>query len=498
MRFSLWPQSLFGRLIAAMVIGVLLAQAASVYLFAREREGFVLESSVREWSRRIAEVSVTLEQLPPAQRAATVARLKEQAANLARRRHSGAARPSSEALAAAQRPPALGPSQLPRRLVVRDQRSSVHLWSRIFIQLPLASGVEAALERQLRTDLGRGYDITVQPASLPEADVIPIPSPMFGVAKQRPTESYDVAVRLPDGSPLVFRVMRLSPGTPLPLGLLMNLILLVAVLVVALYVTARSITRPLSRLAGAAENLGRSVRQPKLEEEGARELRRAAHAFNTMQDRLHRYLDSRTRVLAAMSHDLKTPLTRLRLQVETQIEDPTLQERFSKELDEMESMVRGALALFRGLDDQEAPEPVDIDALLERVRGEFAELGQEVTVEGHSMAPFPGKPQALKRCVTNLIANAVKFGTRARILVRDGTLLKISVCDQGPGIPPEELERVFEPFYRLESSRNRDTGGTGLGLSIARDVAQTHGGTLVLLNRAEGGLEALLTLPRGR
>jgi signal transduction histidine kinase len=498
MRFSPWPQSLFGRLIAAMVIGVLLAQAASVYLFAREREGFVLESSVREWSRRIAEVSVMLEQLPPAQRAATVARLKEQAAELARRRHPGAQAPPA---GAAVRPPlVVGPSRLPRRPVARDQpdRSSVHLWSRIFIQLPLASDVEGELERQLRTDLGRDYDITVQPASLPEADVIPIPSPIFGVPTQRPTQSYDVTIRLPDGSPLLFRVVRLSPGAPLPLGLLMHLILLVAVLVVALYVAARSITRPISRLAGAAENLGRSVRQPKLEEEGARELRRAAHAFNTMQDRLHRYLDSRTRVLAAMSHDLKTPLTRLRLQVETQIEDPALQARFGKELDEMEGMVRGALALFRGLDDQEAPEPVDIDALLETVRGEFTELGQEVTVEGHAMAPFSGKPQALKRCVTNLIANAVKFGTRARILVRDGAMLKISVCDQGPGIPPEELERVFEPFYRLESSRNRDTGGTGLGLSIARDVAQTHGGTLVLLNRAEGGLEALLTLPRGR
>jgi signal transduction histidine kinase len=501
MRFSLWPQSLFGRLIAAMVIGVLLAQAASVYLFAREREGFVLESSVREWSRRIAEVSVMLEQLPPAQRAAAVARLKEQAAELARRRRPGA-RALPERVAAAQPAAVVGPSPRPRPLVVRAQseRSSVHLWSRIFIQLPLASNVEGALEQQLRADLGGDYDITVQPASLPEADVIPIPSPMFGEPAQRPTQrptqSYDVSVRLPDGAPLVFRVVRLSPGAPLPLGLLMNLILLVAVLVVALYVAARSITRPLSRLAGAAENLGRSVRQPKLEEQGARELRRAAHAFNTMQDRLHRYLDSRTRVLAAMSHDLKTPLTRLRLQVETQIEDPALQARFGKELDEMESMVRGALALFRGLDDQEAPEPVDIDALLETVRGEFGELGQEVTVEGHAMAPFSGKPQALKRCVTNLIANAVKFGTRARILVRDGAMLKISVCDQGPGIPPEELERVFEPFYRLESSRNRDTGGTGLGLSIARDVAQTHGGTLVLLNRAEGGLEALLTLPR--
>jgi signal transduction histidine kinase len=233
-----------------------------------------------------------------------------------------------------------------------------------------------------------------------------------------------------------------------------------------------------------------------LEEKGARELRRAARAFNTMQDRLHRYLDSRTRVLAAMSHDLKTPLTRLRLQVETQIEDPALQARFGKELDEMESMVRGALALFRGLNDEETLEPVDVNLLLETVRGEFTEMGAEVTVEGRALGPLSGRPQALKRCITNLVANAIKFGSRARIMVRDGGRLEISIYDDGPGIPPEELERVFEPFYRLESSRNRDTGGTGLGLSIARDVAQAHAGALILRNRAEGGLEALLTLPR--
>ena len=181
-----------------------------------------------------------------------------------------------------------------------------------------------------------------------------------------------------------------------------------------------------------------------------------------------------------MSHDLKTPLTRLRLQVETQIEDPALQARFGKELDEMESMVHGALALFRGLNDEEALEPVDVDLLLETVRGEFTEMGKDVTVEGRTLGPLPGKPQALKRCLTNLVANAVKFGSRARILMRDGGRLEINVCDDGPGIPADELEKVFEPFYRLESSRNRDTGGTGLGLSIARDVAQAHGGSLTL------------------
>src|SRR5207248_1914210 len=170
---------------------------------------------------------------------------------------------------------------------------------------------------------------------------------------------------------------------------------------------ARSITRPRSALARAADRVGRDARTEPLAERGARELRHAARAFNTMQDRLRRYLDSRTRVLAAMSHDLKTPLTRLRLQVET-LDNPPLEVRIGRELDEMEARVR----------------------------------------------------------------------------------------DAGPGIPDAELERVFEPFYRLESSRNRDSGGTGLGLTIARDIAQAHGGTLSLRNLAAGGLEAELLLPR--
>jgi signal transduction histidine kinase len=160
--------------------------------------------------------------------------------------------------------------------------------------------------------------------------------------------------------------------------------------------------------------------------------------------------------------------------------------------------VREALSLFRGLDDGEPAAPIDVDALLAKIRTEFRDMGADVTVSGHALQPFVGKPQALKRCLTNLVANAVKFGTRADIVVEDGAELTIRVRDAGPGIPTEELERVFEPFYRLESSRNRDSGGTGLGLSIARDIAQAHGGTLTLANLPAGGLEAVLRLPRRR
>ena len=518
MRISFWPRSLFGRLIAALVIAVVVAQAASLYVFAIHLNRFVLDSSVREWSRRITETTLVLQQLPPEQRGPAIARLQQQAARFAIHRgrrpprrgergwrdgryrvpppDTGAA--PTGALTRNDAPPDDRGPETGWRPPRPRRRMPAHPWPRFFIQLPFTSDLERVLARQLRTDLGQGYDITVQTATAPPAAVIPVQSPFFVPPAAHPTQSYDVGVRLPDGSSLLYRVTRMAPGAPLPTSLMLNLIVLVVLLVIALYIAARGITRPLSRLASAADNIGRGVRTPKLEEEGARELRNAARAFNTMQDRLHRYLDSRTRVLAAMSHDLKTPLTRLRLQVETQIEDPALQARFGKELDEMESMVRGALALFRDLNDEEALEPVDMDRLLETIRGEFVEMGKDVTVEGRTLGPVPGKPQALKRCITNLVGNAVNFGTRARILLRDGAQLEISVCDEGPGIPPEELEKVFEPFYRLESSRNRDTGGTGLGLSIARDVAQAHGGSLVLRNRSDGGLEARLTLPRRR
>jgi signal transduction histidine kinase len=367
----------------------------------------------------------------------------------------------------------------------------------IFIPLPGSYDFEPTLKQQLQSLLGPSYQVTVTAMADPTKRAIPVSGPFFEVRTESPARLYDVDVRFPDGTTTLFRVSRIPHGALLPRNLFANLLWLVVVLVIALYVTARSITRPLSELARAADSLGRDSRQPKLEEKGARELRDAARAFNTMQDRLHRYLDSRTRVLAAMSHDLKTPLTRLRLQVET-LEDATLQARFGKELDEMESLVRGSLALFRGLDDDEARTPVDINELLNTVRTEFTEMGANVTVEGNAVQPLLGKAQALKRCVTNLVANAVKFGTLARIVVEDGPALLIRVRDAGPGIPVEELESVFEPFYRVESSRNRDTGGTGLGLSIARDVAQAHGGSVVLRNLPGGGLEALVILPRRR
>ena len=500
MRIAPWPQSLFGRLIAASVLAVLVAELFAFALIARERELFVLQGNVREWSRRIAEITFMLQPLSASEREATVNRLIEQPRRFARSLMGGMHRHHTQGLivgpgdvapsgiAAVEGPPP--PEGDPPRQFFSSQL--------VVIPLPLSPDFEPTLKQQLQATLGTAYKVAITPAADKARKAIPIPTPFFEPRDNSLLQLYDIDVGFPDGDSAIFRIGHMPRGAPLSRNLFVNLALLVVVLVIALYVTARSITRPLSNLVSAAEGLGRNVRQPKLEEKGARELRDAARAFNTMQDRLQRYLDSRTRVLAAMSHDLKTPLTRLRLQVETALEDPAIQARFSKELDEMESMVRGALALFRGLDDDETLAPIDINALVTTLQSEFTEMGADVTVEGQANQPFTGKPQALRRLLTNLVANAVKFGVRAKILVEDGAALVIRVRDEGPGIPPEEIERVFEPFYRVESSRNRDTGGTGLGLSIARDVAQAHGGSLVAQNLPGGGLEALLVLPRRR
>jgi len=472
MRATLWPQSLFGRLVAASVIAVFVAQAAALLLIAREREHFVLQSSVREWSRRIAETTLMLQPLDAVERAGAIAALQA-------------------------RGPGYGPRHRPPPAGARAARAAL----RAFLRLPMLSDFEQTLKQQLRTALGPAYGVDISPTREPAPPAVAVPVPFFEAHElaqhQDAAQRYDITVQFADGGAVTYRVMRMPVGAPLPRNLFVNLIFLVLLLVAVLYLAARNITRPLSELAQAADSVGREMRPRQLAERGARELRDAARAFNTMQDRLHRYLDSRTRVLAAMSHDLKTPLTRLRLQVET-LDDPSLQARMARELTEMEGMVREALALFRGLDDGEPAVPVDINALLTQLRTEFADMHAEMTVTGQALQPFAAKSQALKRCLTNLIANAIKFGGRADLAVEDGAELVVRVRDQGPGIPAAELERVFEPFYRVETSRNRDSGGSGLGLTIARDIAQAHGGSLRLANLPAGGLEATLRLPRRR
>jgi signal transduction histidine kinase len=261
-------------------------------------------------------------------------------------------------------------------------------------------------------------------------------------------------------------------------------------------IAVRWATRPLNALADAADELGRNIHRAPLAENGPLEVTRAARAFNTMQSRLVAYIQQRAGVLAAMSHDLKTPVTRMRLRAEL-LDDPELKRKFTRDLEEMESMVAGTLDFLRGLDSGETLKPVDVMALLESLQADMAEMGSPITIKGTALRPYLARPAALKRCLANLLDNAIKYGKSASISVDDNDArLEIRIQDAGSGIPESELERVFEPFYRLEGSRSRESGGTGLGLTIAKNIVEAHGGRLTLANRSSGGLEARLTFPR--
>ncbi|HJV85046.1 MAG TPA: ATP-binding protein [Noviherbaspirillum sp.] len=258
---------------------------------------------------------------------------------------------------------------------------------------------------------------------------------------------------------------------------------------------ARMTMRPLKQLAKAATELGNDIERPPLPERGALEIRQAAAAFNAMQLRIRHHIKQRAHILAAITHDLQTPLTRLRLRLE-KVDDTELREKLISDLSAMQSMVREGLDLARSMDSAERLQSLDLDSLIDSVCTDASDAGQAVTCSGQTHAALMARPVALRRCLTNLIDNAVKYGQFAKVTVgRDGAYAIIRIRDGGPGIPDDDQEKVFDPFYRLENSRSRDTGGTGLGLTIARNIAEQHGGTIRLHNHPAGGLEVILSLP---
>ena len=231
-------------------------------------------------------------------------------------------------------------------------------------------------------------------------------------------------------------------------------------------------------------------------ETGTIEMRQASHAFNTMQARLRGLIENRTRMLAAISHDLRTPLTLLRLRTEN-VENAPEREKMLATIAEMDSMVATTLAFARDEAAAEAGRPTDLAALLQSIVDDMAETGLPVRMEPADLVVHQCRPAALKRAIRNLIDNAVKFGKRAGVAITTTPRsIEITIDDEGPGIPEQELTRVFQPFYRVEASRSLETGGTGLGLAIALSTVQAHGGELTLRNRPTGGLQASIMLPR--
>ena len=371
-------------------------------------------------------------------------------------------------------------------------------------------------------ELPSGLAATLDEVPLARMEQPPIPPPIArmlrldllggGPPRFRPREiitswgehgpNFLISLRLPSGEWLNLRI---SLPPPRPWHSETFLIAFFAMTFAAgllILWAVRRLTRPVRALAEAAERLGRDVNAPPMPEVGPTEVAKAAHAFNTMAGRIRRFVADRTQMLAAIGHDLRTPITRLRLRAEF-MEDDEQRRKMLADLDEMEAMVAATLAFAR---DDSAGEPtvaLDLAALCRTVLDEAADarpdLAAGIGYSGPDRLVVQARPVALKRALANLIGNALAYGSAARLELAApdgaGRPVRLAIEDDGPGIPPEQLEAVFQPFRRLEASRNRETGGTGLGLQIARYILRAHGGDVVLRNRPGGGLVALASLP---
>jgi len=464
------PQSLFGRLVLVLLGGLALAQLATAYINLSERGQLLYRAGGMRLAERIADIGKLLDSLPPPERRRVVAVFN--------------APPLTISL---DRPPMATVSE------PREADMSLSMFTTV-LRYALGDGMQVRLIRR---------------AGAPESfqrqgRFMPLEMPMmsqhmggYGMRDFSPQGAFfTVQIALHDGTWATFDTFLSPQDSAIPVRVALTLLILLGTVILLSLVAVRWLTGPLSALASAADKLGADINQAPLPETGPLEVRRAAHAFNTMQKRLSLFISERTRMLAAMSHDLKTPITRLRLRTEM-LDDEALRAKFVKDLDDMQSMVTQTLDFMRDASKIEIMQRIDVMALLESLQTDYQETGSEVAIEGTITEPWRGRPNALKRCLTNLVDNAIRYGTHATLSLQDSTeRIVIRVRDEGLGIPEDQLEKAFEPFFRGESSRSRETGGTGLGLGIARNIARAHGGELSLQNRPEGGLEATLTLPR--
>lgn len=308
-----------------------------------------------------------------------------------------------------------------------------------------------------------------------------------------PNAHFQAHLNLADGAPLTIDV---TPA-PVPVARWLPVVLLIqlAVLLLCTWLAVRLAIGPLTRLARAVDNLDPDQPGVQLDESGPREVRYAAVAFNALQARIAAHLKERMQLLAAISHDLQTPITRMKLRVEV-MDEGGERDKFWSDLDEMEHLVREGVAYARSMDSStEATCRVNLDAFLDSLVFDYQDSGAQVERHGSSGTLLETRPHALRRVLVNLVDNALKFAGAAELQVsREGSTTIIRVLDNGPGIPGDELDEVLKPFYRVEGSRNRSTGGTGLGLAIAHQLIQAMGGRLTLSNREQGGLCAQIEL----
>ena len=465
----LLPQSLFGQTLLVLVAGLIVSLLAGSWIYSLDRSQAVRAVGGFTAAQRITNLTKLVQEAPSEWRARIVAGLSDQ----------------NFRVALSAQPPAIVPN---------DEGGTVAQAIKEFLidQLSLPS------EREPRVS-----------ASPPDGPMFGGWRPMMGPGPMmhgsRGFGGFDgfgrfrdlrVVVPLPDGQWLSFTTALPESGSAFSRQFLLSMgIMAIVILVVSIWVVRR-VTAPLAAVSAAAERLGNDLNAPPMPETGTIETRQAARAFNTMQARLRGLIENRTRLLAAISHDLRTPLTLLRLRTEN-VENRQERDKMLATIAEMDSMVGVTLQFARDEATTEPRRPTDIAALVQSIVDDMADAGVPVTMQPAEPVVYECRPDALKRAIRNLLDNAVKYGKAANVAIQTmPKTINIIVDDEGPGIPEQELSRVFDPFYRLEESRSRETGGVGLGLAIAQSIVQAHRGELVLRNRPAGGLRAQISLPR--
>jgi signal transduction histidine kinase len=438
------PKSLGGQLAVLLIAGLLAAHVASLLIFAGERWRAV-DAAVRyEVVDRIAALVEVIDDAPP---------------------------DISNRLAAA----------------LSTRRSRIAIESRSALPPTGMTADETSFSEALVEELSLGN-------RFPRVRLVEYDKPDHAPRRRRARE-VTISVPLNDGRWLNAASSFLQPRAPWSWPWLASLAVSAFVTLGIVALMVGRITRPMRALAAAAEHVGRGEMVPALPVRGPSEIRKTVEAFNAMGERLSRFVRDRTRMIAAISHDLRTPITSLRLRTEF-VEDETLKRDMVRTLDEMQAMTDAALAFAREDESVEETRNTDLAALIEGIVDDQAALGQDVAYAGPERLTWRCRPMSMKRAIANLVENAVRYGGKARVrLSESGAEARVIVEDDGPGIPEDKLKDVFEPFVRLETSRSRDTGGVGLGLAIARSIVRAHGGELTLENRSEGGLRATVTLP---
>ena len=458
------PRSLAGQTVLVLLAGLTVSHLLSIAIYSSDRAEVLMLAGDQQMAHRIAEISRLLQETPPDWR---------------------------ERIVHATNSPSLRVTLTPENELVRpiDEEWRSALIRRFLARLVKAEPADVIVQWLEVSESGQ-HPLASTPATWMHSHMAQM---MMG---EPPEHALRASIRLDDGQWVNFAItFPESEHFWSSQAILSTALMTIAVALLSLWVVRR-MTRPLRALAKASESLGRDVNSPPLEAVGPLEVQQAVHAFNEMQRRLRRLIDNRTRMLAAISHDLKTPITLLRLRAEY-IEDAEEKQKTLATLAEMESMIGSTLAFAREDAGQEEPRVVDLPSLVESICDDMADAGRPVAFEEAPQLKYRCRPLALKRAVSNVIDNAVKYGGNARVKVSSHpSFVEIVVDDDGPGIPEAELKEVFAPFYRLERSRSRETGGAGLGLSLARTAAHAHGGEITLANRLEGGLRAIIQLPR--